>query len=293
MNIKSVVYLLFIFVFFSCVEKKKEEVKRPNIIYFFTDQQSETMMSCAGNKYLKTPAMDYIANNGIRFTRAYATNPVCSPSRVSMMTGRFPGAFNDKDGNQARENVGSMKIPEVSEEVKATCMATYMKKAGYELIFGGKEHLPPSLTPTALGFNDITDNERDILAEEAAKYIRKKHDKPYFMIVSLINPHDICYMAIRDFAESEQAEMIIENGKTEITTLDKALQLPIGISKEQFFAEYCPPLPPNFEPQEGEAKAIGYLLERRSFRKSAREKYTDEQWRMHRWAYARLTEVVD
>jgi choline-sulfatase len=237
--------------------------------------------------------MDYIANNGIRFTRAYTSNPVCSPARISMMTGRFPGYFNDNNEKQVRENAGAMRVSEVSREVKSTTIAAYVKQAGYDLVFGGKEHLPLSLTPTALGFADITNNERDILAAEAADYIRQKHDKPYFMIVSLINPHDICYMAIRDFAVSEEAKAIIANGKTEVATLDKALQLPEGISKEQFFEEYCPPLPPNFEPQEEEAKAIGSLLDRRPFRRSAREKYTEEQWRMHRWAYARLTEVVD
>ena len=96
----------------SCCEKK-----RPNIIYIYTDQQSASMMSCAGNKWLKTPAMDYIASNGVRFTRAYTTNPVCSPARVSLMTGRFAGAFKDNKGRQVRENVGSMRIAEVSEEV--------------------------------------------------------------------------------------------------------------------------------------------------------------------------------
>jgi choline-sulfatase len=285
---KSIFIAFVIALLASCVKEKK-----PNIIYIYTDQQSETMMSCSGNKYVKTPAMDYIANNGIRFTRAYSPNPVCAPARVSLMTGRFPGYFNDKDGNQARENGGAMKIPEVNEVVKSSTIAAYLKKAGYDLVFGGKEHLPPSLTPEALGFNDITNDERDVLADEAAKYIKEKHDKPYFMVVSLINPHDICYMAIRDFAEAEQSKRILENGKTEIETLDKALELPEGISEEEFFANFCPPLPPNFEPQEDEAKAIGSLLDRRAFRKSAREEYTEEQWRMHRWAYARLTEMVD
>ena len=298
LNVLNFFITLFVLLSSCSNTTSKQEVKtknsnRPNIIYIYTDQQSETMMSCSGNEYLKTPAMDYIATNGIRFTRAYTTNPVCSPARVSLMTGRFPGYFNDKNGSQARENAGAMKIPEVSENVKSTTIAAYLKKAGYDLVFGGKEHLPPSLTPAALGFNDITNNERDVLAQEAAKYIREAHEKPYFMVVSLINPHDICYMAIRDFAEAEQSKRILKNGKTEVETLDKALELPEGISKEQFFAEYCPPLPPNFEPQEDEAKAIGSLLDRRLFRKSAREKYTEEQWRMHRWAYARLTEMVD
>lgn len=267
--------------------------QQPNIIYIYTDQQSETMMSCSGNKYLKTPAMDYIADNGIRFTRAYTSNPVCSPARVSLMTGRFPGYFNDKNGNQVRENAGAMRIPTVNEEVKSSTIAAYLKEAGYQLVFGGKEHLPESLTPKALGFVDITDDERDVLAEEAAAYIKREHQKPFFMVVSLINPHDICYMAIRDFASSEQSKKIIEHGKIEVETLDEALKLPEGVTREQFFAEYCPPLPPNYKPQKDEAKAIASLLDRRPFRRGARDSYTEEQWRMHRWAYARLTEMVD
>lgn len=290
----GIVVIGILVLFSSCSSKVETKTpQRPNIIYIYTDQQSETMMSCSGNKYLQTPAMDYIANNGIRFTRAYTTNPVCSPARVSMMTGRFPGYFYDKNGNQARENVGAMKIPEVSETVKSTTIAAFLKNAGYDIIFGGKEHLPPSLTPKALGFNDITNDERDILATEAANYIKREHNNPYFMIVSLINPHDICYMVIRDFAEGEQTQRLLEHGKTEVETLDKALQLPEGIDREEFFTNYCPPLPPNFEPQKDEAKAINALLQRRSFRINARQHYTDEQWRMHRWAYARLTEMVD
>jgi arylsulfatase A-like enzyme len=210
-----------------------------------------------------------------------------------MMTGRLPGYFNDKDGKQVRENLGSLQIPEVSKEVKSTTIAAFLKKAGYDLVYGGKEHLPPSLTPTALGFKDITDDERDILADEAAKYIREKHKKPYFMIVSLINPHDICYMAIRDFSDSAQRERLKHRKKIELGTLDEALEIPEGVGEEQFFAEYCPPLPPNFEPQEDEPLAIGYLLDKRPFRRRAREEYTEKQWRMHRWAYARLTERVD
>ena len=272
---------------------EKENIDRPNIINIYTEQLSETMMSCAGNKYVNTPAMDYIANNGIRFTRAYTTNPVCSPARVSLMTGRFPGYFKNRAGKQVRENSGSMDIPEVSDDVQTTTIAAYLKNAGYDLAFGGKEHLPPSLTPKALGFVHITSNERDVLAEKAAKYVMQKHTRPYFLIVSLINPHDICYMAIRDFAESEEDKAILSHGKTEIMTLDKALELPPGVGKDEFFTTHCPPLPPNFEPQKDEPKAVGAMLGARSFRISARKKYTNEQWRMHRWAYARLTEKVD
>ena len=135
--------IIIVFVGILLASCQPEEM--PNIIFIFTDQQSESMMSCTGNAYLKTPAMDYIANNGIRFTRAYTSNPVCAPARVSMMTGRFPGYFKDANGNMVRENRGAQNSPELSEEVKATTIAAYLKKAGYDLVYGGKEHLPPSL----------------------------------------------------------------------------------------------------------------------------------------------------
>ncbi|MCF7976033.1 MAG: sulfatase-like hydrolase/transferase [Phycisphaerae bacterium] len=268
--------------------------KKPNIIYIFTDQQSASMMSCAGNPWLKTPAMDYIAQNGIRFTRAYTTNPVCSPARVSMMTGRFPGAFRDNNGNPARENSGAMRIGPLSEAVANTTLASFLKKAGYDLIYGGKEHLPGGLTPKALGFDDISNDQRDRLAQEAARYIKGEHDNPYFMVVSLINPHDICFMAIMDFEYTQaRLEQARRNSKVEIAMMDQAMKRPEGVSEEEFFETHCPPLPPNYEPIKGEPKAIDYMLAQRNFRRKARDLYTDRQWRLHRWAYCRLTEVVD
>lgn len=290
MNKSFLLLLTLVAMLISACTKEEE---RPNIIYIYTDQQSETMMSCAGNEYISTPAMDYIAENGIRFTRAYSPNPVCSPARVSMMTGRFPGYFSDEKGNQVRENGGSMKIPEISEEVANTSLAAYLKQAGYDLVFGGKEHLPAPLVPTELGFTDITDDERGVLAEKAAEYIKKGNENPYFMVVSLINPHDICYLAIRDFADQESAKRLVERANIEMITLDKALEKPEGLSDEEFFADYCPPLPPNFEPQIDEPAAVQFLLDQRTFKKNAREHYTEEQWRMHRWAYVKLTELVD
>ena len=278
---------------FGCKGEKKPSVERPNIIFITTDQQSASMMSCAGNTWLKTPAMDYMARNGVRFTRAYCTDPVCSPARVSWMTGRFAGAFKDDKGMPVIENDGSMRIREIPEEVRQTTLAAFLMKAGYELIYGGKQHLPPPLAADSLGFRVITNNDRDGLVALAIKEIRARHEKPYYMQVSLINPHDICYMAIRYFASSSEEKAIIENGRIECATLDKALQKPSGVSDDEFFAKYCPPLPPNFEPQVGEPEAIKSLLIRRPFRENAREKFSENDWRMHRWAYCRLTESVD
>jgi choline-sulfatase len=186
-----------------------------------------------------------------------------------------------------------MRIPEISDEVRNSTLSSYLEQAGYDLVFGGKEHLPESLTPAVLGFTDITDNERDTLAQEAARYIRSNPEKPYFMVVSLINPHDICYMAIRDFATSDLDHAILRNGEVELRTLDQAMVKPEGISDKEFFEKHCPPLPLNLEPQEEEPEAIRFMVNQRPFKRKARDNYSDKEWRMHRWAYCRLTEMVD
>jgi choline-sulfatase len=100
-------------------------------------------------------------------------------------------------------------------------------------------------------------------------------------------------MAIRDSAKTESEKRLLKRGKVEIAMLDKAMKMPEGVSEDEFFEKYCPPLPPNYEPIVNEPKAIDYMLDLRDFRRNAREKYTDRQWRHHRWAYCRLTEVVD
>lgn len=66
------------------------ERQRPNILYIFTDQQTATAMSCAGNRWVQTPGMDRIAARGVLFENAYCTQPLCGPSRTAMFTGLYP-----------------------------------------------------------------------------------------------------------------------------------------------------------------------------------------------------------
>ena len=94
------------------------------------------------------------------------------------------------------------------------------------------------------------------------------------MVVSLINPHDICYMAINDDPASANE---YKKAKAAQDALKKAMALPDGMSEAEFFASVCPPLPDNFELQEDEPKAIGALLTRRSFREHARETWGEKQ----------------
>jgi len=252
--------------------------KKPNILFIMTDQQHAGMLSCAGNPYVKTPAMDSLAANGIRFERAYCANPVCVPSRFSMMSGIMPSRIG-LEGNKE----GAEFPPEILEH----CMGNVFKKAGYQTVYGGKLHTPMRLGE--LGFDEMkgaADCGRG-LAAAAEKFLRQPHDRPFLLVVSFINPHDICFMAIDSYDQRDRQSVTYR-----AEALSRALELPAGMSREEFFARVCPPLPANYEPQEGEPKAV-LDPDRRAFRVHARANWTDEQWRMHRWAYARLTERVD
>ena len=67
-----------------------ETPDKPNILFIMTDQQTASAMSCAGNPYLRTPALDALAARGVRFERAYVTQPLCMPCRSSLQTGLYP-----------------------------------------------------------------------------------------------------------------------------------------------------------------------------------------------------------
>jgi len=245
-----------------------------NILFIITDQQHAGMLSCAGNPYLKTPAMDSLAAMGTRFELAYCANPVCMPSRFSMMTGVLPSRVGVETNGKGRAKV----TPDILEH----SLGRVFGKAGYETVYGGKVHVPMKLED--IGFKNIEGDSGRKLAEACAKFLRQPHDRPFLMVASFINPHDICFMAIRD----ARAPGKLAGPKP----LVEAMALPPGISKDEFFARVCPPLPANYEIPAGEPEAI-LAADTRAFRTRARTEWKDEQWRLHRWAYARLTEYVD
>ena len=74
--------------------------------------------------------------------------------------------------------------------------------AGYETSYGGKLHTP--MTLDQIGFDLLTTDEREGLAEKCVEFLHKKHEKPFLLVASFINPHDICYMAIRAYAEAQK-----------------------------------------------------------------------------------------
>jgi arylsulfatase A-like enzyme len=64
--------------------------KKPNIIFFFTDQQRWDTCGCYGQELPITPHLDKMAAQGVRFNHAYTCQPVCGPARASLQTGKYP-----------------------------------------------------------------------------------------------------------------------------------------------------------------------------------------------------------
>lgn len=127
---------------------------RPNIVFILTDDQGWGDLAVSGHPYLKTPHLDRLAREGIRFTQAYADGSVCSPSRVAAMTGHSPARhsahyiYSGKEVNQ-RHGVPDFLNPEV------TTVADVLSNAGYATGFVGKWHLGgrfPTPWPTEYGF---------------------------------------------------------------------------------------------------------------------------------------------
>lgn len=261
--------------------------ERPNILLILTDQQHAGMMSCAGNQYLTTPAMDSLAHNGARFELAYCCNPVCAPSRVSILTGVMPGRIGV-------EHNDDMPDARVSEVLLRNSLGRVFRQAGYQTAYGGKVHLAP-IQLDEVGFDCISRDQRTRLAEDCAAFLRQEHDRPFLLVASFINPHDICYMAIQSFEQAEGRKRRGMEVPSWVQPLEEALKLPAGMSAKEFYGPVCPPLPANFEIPLGEPEAIMYstLENFRDFRIYVRRKWSAEQWRLHRWAYCRLTERVD
>jgi len=258
--------------------------RRPNILFIMTDQQHSGMLSCTGNPHLKTPALDALAERGIRFDLAHATNPVCIPSRFSLQTGRMPSAIG------MRMNESKKYVP---PQMCVESLGPMLRKADYHCVYGGKDHLPRRLSKFVMkqgkGYEVLSKNRRQGLAEACAEFLKRPHDKPFFLFVSFINPHDICYMVINDHARHE-GKPIRDNEDSRVCErfLDQARK---SGDLERFIRENCPPVPDNFDITKDEPEAI--TPGTKSPRGYARDNWSEDTWRLHRWLYARLTESVD
>lgn len=103
--------------------------KRPNILWLCTDQQRWDTIHALGNPYIDTPHLDRLCAQGVAFTNTYCQNPICTPSRASFLTGRYPSSIN------ANIN-GACNLPE-----HCTLISKRLADAGYDCGLAGKLHV--------------------------------------------------------------------------------------------------------------------------------------------------------
>jgi arylsulfatase A-like enzyme len=141
----------------------KAEKPRPNVIFILLDDFGYTDLGCYGSKYYETPNIDRLASRSAKFTDAYASCPVCSPTRASIMTGRYPvntGITDWIPGRQAT-NSGSpadklLALPfKLELALNEVTIAEVLQKNGYLTMISGKWHLgeTPEFWPENQGFD--------------------------------------------------------------------------------------------------------------------------------------------
>ena len=134
-----------------------EETRVPNIVLILADDLGWADLACYGSRFHKTPALDELAADGMRFTQAYAACPVCSPTRAAILTGRYPQRMNittwlpghpDRPANRLKQPVVAQQLPQ-----EETTIAEALGSAGYVCGSIGKWHLGgQGSLPTDHGF---------------------------------------------------------------------------------------------------------------------------------------------
>ncbi|MGC6585770.1 sulfatase-like hydrolase/transferase [Paenibacillus sp. Dod16] len=125
-------------------------MKQPNFIVIYCDDLGYGDLGCYGSDTVKTPHLDGLADEGIRFTNWYSNSPVCSPSRASLLTGKYPARAGVDEILGAKRGSHGLSADEVT-------LAKALKPAGYRSALYGKWHLGLSeeTSPNAHGFDEF------------------------------------------------------------------------------------------------------------------------------------------
>jgi arylsulfatase A-like enzyme len=205
---------------------RSAEPARPNIIIFLADDLGARDLGCYGSTFYDTPNLDRLAAQGMKFTQAYAACPVCSPTRASLLTGRWPqrtgvtdyiGAAQPQNWKRPTKLLPAPYAEQLALEENT--LAEALKGAGYATMHAGKWHLGgPKFFPEHQGFDvnrggldrggpyggkkyfspydnpklsDGPDGEHlaDRLAAECGKFIEANKDRPFFVSYWLYDVH--------------------------------------------------------------------------------------------------------
>jgi arylsulfatase A-like enzyme len=174
------------------ISQKIKKIAPPNIIFIVTDDQRWDMLGCAGNSIIQTPNIDNLANQGVRFTHAFVTTPICAASRASFFTGLYE-----------RTHDFTFNKPPLKKAYTDISYPALLKQAGYRTGFVGKFGINIEVSVDSLfswkkmnGFPywKIVNGEKkhltDIQGEQAIQFIRETlPEKPFCLSLSFSAPH--------------------------------------------------------------------------------------------------------
>ncbi|MFE3187185.1 sulfatase [Streptomyces violascens] len=211
--------------------------KRPNILFILGDDLGWADLSSYGAPHIKTPNLDRLARQGVRFTDAYSGSATCSPTRFSLYTGRFPGRTEGGLAEPIADKGAGL-------EPTHPTLASLLRDAGYATALIGKWHCGylPDYSPTKSGWDEFFGNfggaleyysklglggeydlyegdvrEGDaeykdlryytrILTERASEYVQRDHGgRPWLLNLNFTTPH---WPWIADGDEEESAEIV-------------------------------------------------------------------------------------
>ena len=194
---------------------------KPNVVFFLVDDLGWRDVACYGSSFYETPHVDQLAREGVRFTQAYAACHVCSPTRASLLTGKYPARLHLTDWLPGRREFPFQKLKnaEIHQHLpfEEVTLAEALKAQGYGTAIFGKWHLGEDPSgPMRHGFDvqiprwnkgwpragyhapfklkGLKDSEGDYLTDrltdEALNYIEQHKDRPFFLYLSHFAVHD-------------------------------------------------------------------------------------------------------
>jgi arylsulfatase A-like enzyme len=176
---------------------------KPNIVFILADDLGYRDLSCYGSDLYRTPHLDRLAQQGTRFTRAYTAAPVCSPTRGSIVTGKFPARVRLTDWLVGHVKPhAKLRIPDWTKALpqEEVTIAEVLKPRGYATGWFGKWHLGEGAQAHGFdaGKEDWEQNRKKdqddpkgvfTLNREAIEFIDANKERPFFLTVSHYSPH--------------------------------------------------------------------------------------------------------
>jgi arylsulfatase A-like enzyme len=203
----SAIVLLTTFIASTVVDQSIAAPSQPNVVLIVTDNHGAWTLGCYGNPDIKTPNLDRMASEGVRFTRAFSNNPVCSPTRATLLSGLMPSQHGVHNYLNARYN--TLEEFETLPEI--------LSRAGYTCGIVGKWHLGPFDQPGQESFahwvvkqgghtpsfyntsviessgekRRIKPHVTPFWTKQAVNFIELHKDKPFFLYLAYNGPYGL------------------------------------------------------------------------------------------------------